>query len=216
MNTRAGACVVVRVLSLVMLMSLSQAGGLLMWTDSDGVVHVGEAHRAPARAKPLSGEGYSRIDDDGRPAVMADGGTRDDDSAWWKARFAAAREALAAAKAQESQADAAVHDATREVCATATAEATNTVVFVGGRTRGRGFVNQRGGGARTVRLSVGAPARYSQTVTSTSTNCERGTASAAQYEAAHVATGKRRDAERALRELEQQARSASVPLRYWR
>lgn len=197
-----------RVLSLVLLINLSQ---LVMWTDANGVVHVDEAGRAPAKARPMSGDGYSRIGDDARTDVMPDGGTRDDDTAMWRQRFTVARAALAEASAREDDAASAIQAATREVCATATAHAETSL----------GVYATRGGTVVVDTRSVtplrrGQSAHFSNTATSSSQRCERGTSTPAQHEALRRARAERLEAARVLSSLEAEARRASIPLRYWR
>ena len=211
MNSARAATVGARVLTALVLLSLAQAGGLVMWTDANGVVHVDEPRNAPSNAKQMSGDGYSRIDDDARALVLPDGGTRDADSAWWRGRFTVARNELAAAQRREREAEQIIREATREVCATATAEAmTNVDVW---SPRGGTVVGHRAG---VTVLSPGQGARFSDRSSSTTRKCERGTASPTQRADAFRATEARREAERVVRELEREARSASVPLRHWR
>lgn len=198
-------------LSLLVMLSLSQAGGLVMWTDSEGVVHVDEPRNAPRSAKVLTGDGYSRVDDDARPLVLADGGTREDDSAWWQGRFVRVRQALASAQRREDDARQVLLDATREVCATATAEASTAIDVWSAR---GGTVVSRGNSL--VPLRGGQSARFSDRVTNSTKRCERGTASAGQRAALREATDARVVAEAAVRALEAEARRASLPLRYWR
>lgn len=199
-------------LSLVVVISLA---GLVQWTDADGVVHVDDARRAPRDAKPLTDDFYSRVDLDGRPQVLSDGGTRFDDSTWWRARFATVRAELHAAQRRESDARDAVDAARREVCATATAEATSSVrVF--SRSAGPVVVTTRDGSRRQVALAARQAVDFSDAQQTTTRSCVAGQASAAQLEALREATTRRSEAEAAVRSLERAANDASVPLSVWR
>lgn len=201
-------------LSLVLLVSLSQAG-LVMWTDAEGVVHVDEAGRAPARAKPISGEGYSRVDDDARPLSMPDGGTREDDSAWWRRRFASARAVLTEAAAREDDAQASIRASTREVCVKATAESSSSV-GVWSKRGGSVIVTNAAGPVGVVQLGRGQGAQFSNTTTSTAERCESGSSTAGQRDALNRAREDRLAAARVVQALEAEAVRASVPQRYWR
>ncbi len=199
-------------LSLVVLVGLSQLDGLVQWTDDDGVVHVGARAEAPARATPLSGEGYSRVDADSRPPVLPDGGTREADSSAWRARLLEARGAAARAKLREVDARAAVANAEREVCATSTAEARSSVrVF---SHRGGTVVQPQGRTPTWVRRGHGVLVEDQQTTTSS--RCEAGAASPTQHAELRRALELSAEADAAVRELERAAVSASLPLRHWR
>lgn len=196
----------------LLLLTLAQFQGLSLWTDASGVVHVASATQAPKTAVPLEGGNYSVIDNDGRPKVLSDGGSRDDDSAWWHERFAQARQAVVTAQALESEARRDVSEAEREVCVTARAEAVASVVA------GRGTRVVVVNGVKVVTPVAGPPLRAApveQRVVSESRQCARGQASSALREAAARRRDEREQAELALRRLEQQALLAQVPVRDW-
>jgi hypothetical protein len=169
------------------MLSLAQFQGLAMWTDASGVVHVASMAEAPRHARPLEGGSYSVVDSDARPRVLADGGTREADSAWWQQRFRSAREAVATSRALEQAAREQLVSAEREVCVTAEAE----VKVLASRHR---------------------PAR---TVSDRQTRCTRGVAASGSREVLAQRTHEREQAELALRQVEQAALSAQVPLRDW-
>ncbi|MGV3624378.1 MAG: hypothetical protein ACO1OB_26395, partial [Archangium sp.] len=121
------------------------------------------------------------------------------------------RQALASAQRREDDARQVLLDATREVCATATAEASTAIDVWSAR---GGTVVSRGNSL--VQLRGGQSARFSDRVTNSTKRCERGTASAGQRAALREATDARVAAEAAVRALEAEARRASLPLRYWR
>lgn len=199
-------------LSLVVLVGLSQLDGLVKWTDDDGVVHVGARSEAPPRATPLSGEGYSRVDADSRPLVLPDGGTRDADSATWRERFRDAREALARAETREVDARRAVQSAEREVCATSTAEA-RVGVRVFSHRGGTVVVPQ---GRTPVWLLRGQGVVVEEQQTTTTKQCASSSASSLQRAELRQAVARRAEAEAAVRALEQAAAAASLPMTQWR
>ena len=181
-----------RVHTTLLLMTLAQFS---MWTDSHGVVHVVGSDQAPAGAKVVEGGSYSVIDGDGRPLIMEDGGSRVDDAAWWRERFAQAREKVQSSEGLERAAASDVSAAEREVCATATAAAHVRVVIL----------RRRGAVARVVEDRAESSAR----------SCTRGSASSALRSNLLRRRLERELAEHSLRRLEQDALSAHVPLREW-
>jgi len=196
----------------VLLITLSQFQGLSMWTDSSGVVHVAASTQAPRNATSLEGGNYSVIDNDGRPKVMPDGGSREDDSAWWKERFEQARQAVSASRALEAAALRDVSEAEREVCVTARAEAVASVV-AGAGTR---VVVINGVKVVTPAQRQGlAAARVEERTVTETRNCAHGQPTSAMREAVVRRREEREQAEFALRRLETQALAEHVPLRDW-
>jgi hypothetical protein len=202
-----------RVHSTLLLIILSQFDGLSMWTDQQGVVHVVASAQAPVGATPLEGGGYSVIDGDGRPAVLADGGTRTDDVTWWKDRFQHVRETLAASQALERAAAHDVHEAEQELCVTATAKA-DAKVSVVSRQRTVVSVNSSQG-LRNVAVGPGVAVVVEDRDENTARQCQRGSATSAMGSALQQRRTEREQAERALRRLEQEALAEHVPLRDW-
>jgi len=193
----------------VLLITLSQFQGLSMWTDSSGVVHVAASTQAPRHATSLEGGTYSVIDDDGRPKVMPDGGSREDHSAWWKERFEQARQAVSASRALEAAALREVREAEAEVCATARAEAIASGV-AGAGTR----VVVANGVTPAQRQGLAGARVEQRTVTETKT-CARGQPPSAMRETLVRRREEREQAEFALRRLEAQGLAEHVPLRDW-
>jgi hypothetical protein len=179
--------------TLLLLLSLAQFQGLAMWTDSSGVVHVASSREAPLHARPLEGGSYSVVDADSRPRVLADGGTREADSEWWRGRFRAAREAVASARLLERAAREQLDAASQEVCVTAEATATVRLPARPGH-----------------RQQVLTP-----TVTDRQTRCTRAQPHPALRELLAQRTADREHAELALRRLEQAAVAERVPLSDW-
>ena len=167
-----------------------------MWTDAQGVVHVIASAQAPAGATALTGGSYSVIQGDSRPAVLADGGARNDDEKWWKGRFEEARRALQASEALEAAAARDVTQAQKELCVTATAQARARVVLP----------------ARGERV---APLVVESRDEQTQQRCARGEATSAMVNALEQRRVEHQQAERALRRLEQEALAERVPLRDW-
>jgi hypothetical protein len=191
------ACLLVRAARMqttLLLLALAQVTDLVTWTDSSGVVHVATRAEAPRTAKPLEGE-ISVISPDSRPAVLPDGGTRDADTASWRARLRAAHAELSRLVAVESAASRAVSSANQRTCVTATATA---VARVPARVTRRGEL---------IRQPV------EQSSTSTQTACTETSASPEQQTALASARAERVAAETALRQLEREATAAGVPLR---
>jgi hypothetical protein len=181
------------VLPTLLLMTFAQFQGLAMWTDASGVVHVASTTEAPRHARALEGGSYSVVDADSRPRVLADGGTREADSAWWQGRFRVAREAVLASRALEQAAREQLAAAEREVCVTAEVE----VQVPPTRSRhGR----------------VVVPGR---TLRERQTRCARGVAASGSREVLAQRTSEREQAELALRRVEQAALAEHVPLRDW-
>ncbi|MBL8910171.1 MAG: hypothetical protein JNM17_05630 [Archangium sp.] len=186
----------------ILLLALAQTAKLMMWTDEAGVVHVEEAAKAPTSARPVSGETFSVIDADGRPLLFPDGGTREADSAMWRARFSAARAEVERLRLLE---DAAAHEVTKasqSICVTAKATA-------------RVQVPVRPVSRRNARGAWRPYQTYqTQTVeqTESETKCVEGDASS-QRAALSSVRAQRSTAETALRLLEREAIAAHVPLR---
>ena len=199
------------VLTTLLLLSLSQFS---MWTDADGVVHVIGTEQAPAGAKVLSGDGLSVIDPDGRPVQLADGGTRSQDAAWWQRQFRAARLAVETSRALEAAASRDLREAERPVCVTATAKAGASVRVVSTQ---RSIVTIAAGGSppRAVQVGPGTAVLVSDRAEQTEQRCQRGEATGAQRAALQASRAEREESERALRDLEQAALAARVPLRAW-
>ncbi|MFZ5441144.1 MAG: hypothetical protein ACOZQL_14135 [Myxococcota bacterium] len=162
----------------------------MTWTDADGVVHVAAAQEAPASARPLEGGSYSVVDADVRPRVLPDGGTREADSASWRARLQQARGVLESRRLQERAAREQLDAASAEVCVTAEAH-----LEVPAHRR------RRAGSSR---------------VSSTETRCVRQSPSPALRASWAQRLAEREQAERELRALEQQALAARLPLADWR
>ena len=197
----------------LLLIILTQFDGLSMWTDHRGVVHVVASAQAPVGATPLEGGGYSVIDADGRPPVLADGGTRADDVTWWRARFQHARETVSASQALERAAASDVHDAEQELCVTATAKADAKVSVVSRHPTVVTVASSQG--ARTVAVGPGASVVVEARDENTARQCQRGSATRTMVEALQQRRAEREQAERALRRLEQDALAEHVPLRDW-
>jgi hypothetical protein len=199
--------------SALLLIILSQFDGLSMWTDHQGVVHVVASAQAPVGATPLEGGGYSVIDNDGRPQVLADGGTRTDDVAWWRSRFQHARETLSAALALERAAAHDVHEAEQELCVTATAKAGAKVSVISRRPTVVTVGSSQG--TRNVAVGPGVAVVVEDHDENTERQCQRGSATSAMVSELQQRRGEREQAERALRRLEQEALAEHVPLRDW-
>lgn len=191
----------------LLLLTLAQTAKLVMWTDEAGVVHVDAANVAPASARPIDGDTFSVIDADGRPAVLPDGGTRERDSASWRARFAKVRGDVEALRALEGAAASEASRAAQPLCVTATTTATArvSVPLLPPPTR-RPTSDPRLWWRSQPRQTL----ETSQT--SETTTCVPGNAAAQRAELARVRV-ELSLAEQALRALERDAIAAHVPLR---
>lgn len=196
-----------------LLIVLSQLDGFSMWTDRHGVVHVVGAAQAPANATLVEGSGYSVIDADGRPAILADGGTRADDAAWWRHRFQQARSAVVESKALEAAAHNELRESQRELCVTATARSKAQVaVFSPHPSLVVVTSNQ---GTRTVQAGPATAVLVEDRDEVTAHQCQRGSPTSGQEATVSTRRAEREQAERALRVLEQEALAQRVPLRAW-
>lgn len=213
MNFRWGRTVEPAVPSALWLIILTQFNGLSMWTDRQGVVHVVASAQAPAGATVLEGGSYSVIDGDGRPATLADGGARADDSAWWRERFQRAHQAVVASQALEAAAARDVSEAGREWCVRATAKSTAQVRVSSPRPSVVTVSSSQGG--RHVRVGPGTSVVVEDRDENTARECRRGAPTSAMVAALQARRAEREQAERALRRLEQEALAEHVPLRDW-
>jgi hypothetical protein len=180
-----------RMVTLLMLV-VAQSPEFVTWTDGAGVVHAASRAEAPAFARPVEAV-VSVIDADGRPAVLPDGGTRADDTAWWQARLSTLRDDVRRLQLLEQGAAQEVSAATSSKCVTATATATAPV-------QPRYFHGKL--------LPAPVPARN----TVSRTECVETSASPAQRAALVLRRGELADAERALRDAEREATAAGLPL----
>lgn len=197
----------------LVLIILTQFNGLSMWTDHQGVVHVVASAQAPAGATVLEGGSYSVIDGDGRPPIMPDGGARADDSAWWRARFQQARQAVAASRALESAAERDLHEAGQELCVSATATSVAQVRVTSPRPSVVSVSSAQG--ARNVAVGPGTAVVVEDRRENTAQQCRRGTPTSALVSALQARRSEREQAERALRRLEQDALAERIPVRDW-
>jgi hypothetical protein len=202
-----------RVHSALLLIILSQFDGLSMWTDHQGVVHVVASAEAPVGATPLEGGGYSVIDGDGRPTVLADGGTRTDDVTWWRARFQHARETVSASQALERAAAQDIREAEQELCVSATAKSDAKVRVVSAQRTVVSVSSSQG--LRNVAVGPGVAVVVEDRDENTARQCQRGSAPSAMVLALQQRRSEREQAERALRRLEQEALAEHVPVRDW-
>ncbi|MFT3712863.1 MAG: hypothetical protein QM817_34860 [Archangium sp.] len=180
----------------LVLLLLAQSSDFVTWTDASGVVHAGLRDEAPRSAKPVEAV-VSVIDADGRPAVLVDGGTRADDTAWWRARLDVLRADVSRLQLLERSAAQEVSAATSSKCVTATATAT---------VQPRTVLPARAGQRPVVIRSPPQSNTVSQTA------CVETTASPAQRAALVLRRGELDAAEHALRTAESEATNAGVPL----
>lgn len=180
----------------LVLLLLAQSGEFATWTDADGVTHAALKGEAPASAKRVVAT-VSVIDPDARPLVLADGGTRADDTAWWRARLDERRREVRRLRAVAAGAAQDVASSTRRECVTATAKA---------EVPARAYVVRSRAGPLVVR-SLPASNMVSNT------SCVQTSASSAQVAVLARARVELDDAERALRDEEREATAAGLPLR---